>query len=122
MIPLYDLGPLSGPKNRQWPQNVICHDFVRFVDIGRIVDHHCFNFLFTSKSITYLRDMDIHVYITSFVLFNIQVYTGRLAAPKIASGPKIIASKLKFPIWKKNTVLSIFPENVRQQCRFYTTP
>jgi len=33
-------------------------------------------------------------------------------------GPKIIASKLKFPI----TVLSIFPENVHQRCRFYTTP
>jgi hypothetical protein len=31
--------------------------------------------------------------------------------------PKIIASKLKFPI----TVLSIFPENVHQRCRFYTT-
>ena len=37
-------------------------------------------------------------------------------------GPKIIASKLKFPIWKKNTVLLIFPENIRQRCRFYTIP
>ena len=41
-----------------------------------------------------------------------------MAAPKITSRPKLIASKLKFPI----SVLSTFPENVHQRCRFYTTP
>ena len=41
-----------------------------------------------------------------------------LAAPNIPSDPKIIASKLKFPI----SISSIFPENVHQRCRCYTTP